>query len=101
MKTLELPNLQKNQLDKLVQYETYRAGFKTDGVPSNLDIVRSLKGSVARRVALTAGKKARLRELEQKLAELKADKHDHPAGNQRNRTGNRGIERQNQACAFY
>ena len=74
---LELPNLQKNQLDKLVQYETYRAGFKSDGVPSNLDIVRSLKGSVARRVALTAGKKARIRELEEKLAELKADKHDH------------------------
>jgi uncharacterized sporulation protein YeaH/YhbH (DUF444 family) len=75
---LELPNLQKNQLDKLVQYETYRAGFKTDGVPSNLDIVRSLKGSVARRIALTAGKKARLRELEQELETLKADKYDHP-----------------------
>ena len=74
---LALPNLQKNQLDKLVQYETYRAGFQTDGVPSNLDIVRSLKGSVARRIALTAGKKKQLRELEAKLAELKADKHDH------------------------
>lgn len=74
---LALPNLQKNQLDKLVQYQTYRAGFQTDGVPSNLDIVRSLKGSVARRIALTAGKKKKLAELEKKLAELKADKHDH------------------------
>lgn len=74
---LALPNLQKNQLDKLVQYETYRAGFKSDGVPSNLDIVRSLKGSVARRVALTAGKKARIKELEAKLEALSADKHDH------------------------
>lgn len=74
---LALPNLQKNQLDKLVQYETYRAGFQTDGVPSNLDIVRSLKGSVARRIALTAGKKKRLKELEAELAELKSDKHDH------------------------
>jgi len=74
---LELPNLQKNQLDKLVQYETYRAGYQTDGVPANLDIVRSLKGSVARRIALTSGKKKRLKALEEELAELKADKHDH------------------------
>lgn len=74
---LALPNLQKNQLDKLVQYETYRAGFQTDGVPSNLDIVRSLKGSVARRIALTSGKKKRLKELERQLELLKSDKHDH------------------------
>jgi len=46
---LALPNLKKNQFDKVIQYETYRAGYQTDGVPSNLDIVRSLKGSVARR----------------------------------------------------
>lgn len=74
---LELPNLQKNQLDKLVQYKTYRAGYQTDGMPSNLDIVRSLKGSVARRIALTAGKKKKLKELEAKLEELRSDKHDH------------------------
>lgn len=74
---LALPNLQKNQLNKLVQYETYRAGFQTDGVPSNLDIVRSLKGSVARRIALTSGKKKKLAELEAELEKLRADKHDH------------------------
>lgn len=74
---LALPNLQKNQLDKLVQYETHRAGFQTDGVPSNLDIVRSLKGSVARRIALTSGKKAKLKELEQELESLLQDKHEH------------------------
>lgn len=74
---LELPNLQKNQLDKLVQYETYRAGYQTDGVPANLDIVRSLKGSVARRIALTSGKKKKLRELETELEQLKADKFEH------------------------
>lgn len=74
---LELPNLKKNQLDKMVQYKTYRAGYQTDGVPSNLDIVRSLKGSVARRIALNSGRKKKLRELEQELARLKSDKHDH------------------------
>lgn len=73
---LALPNLQRNQFDKVVQYETYRAGYQTDGVPSNLDIVRSLKGSVARRIALTATSKRELRELEEKLEALKQDKHD-------------------------
>ncbi|MCV2885966.1 YeaH/YhbH family protein [Aestuariibacter sp. AA17] len=75
---LELPNLQENQLDKLVQYKTYRAGYKSDGVPSTLDIVRSLKGSVARRVALTAGKRRKLAELEEELEKLKNDTHEHP-----------------------
>ncbi|WP_026375510.1 YeaH/YhbH family protein [Aestuariibacter salexigens] len=75
---LALPNLKKNQFDKVIQWETHRAGYKSDGVPSNLDIVRSLKGSVARRIALTAGKKARLKELEQSLCELRDDTHDHP-----------------------
>lgn len=67
---LELPNLKKNQLDKLVQYKNVRAGYRSEGVPSNIDIVRSLRGSLARRVAMTAEKKARLRELEQQLAAL-------------------------------
>ncbi|TGE78118.1 hypothetical protein C7Y70_17255 [Pseudoalteromonas sp. KS88] len=60
---LELPNLQKNQLDKLVQMKTHRAGFCSDGMPSNIDIVRSLQGSLARRVAMSASKKRRLKEL--------------------------------------
>ena len=73
---LALPNLKKNQFDKVVQYETYRAGYQTDGVPSNLDIVRSLNGSVARRIALTGSDRKKLREKEAQLEALKADKHD-------------------------
>ncbi len=73
---LALPNLKKNQFDKVVQYETYRAGYQTDGVPSNLDIVRSLKGSVARRIALTGSDRKKLREREAELQALKDDKHD-------------------------
>lgn len=67
---LALPNLKKTQRNKVIQYETFRAGFQTDGVPANLDIVRSLKGSVARRIALSASKKRRLAECEIELAEL-------------------------------
>ncbi|SEI09720.1 hypothetical protein SAMN05660691_03612 [Rheinheimera pacifica] len=70
---LELPNLRKNQLDKLVQYKNVRAGYRSEGVPSNIDIVRSLRGSLARRVAMTADKKARLRDLEQQLSALERE----------------------------
>ncbi|MGB5787952.1 MAG: YeaH/YhbH family protein [Pseudoalteromonas nigrifaciens] len=72
---LELPNLQENQLDKLVQMKTHRAGFCSDGMPSNIDIVRSLKGSLARRVAMSAGKKRLLAELEAQLVILLAQEH--------------------------
>ncbi|MDP4534964.1 YeaH/YhbH family protein [Alkalimonas collagenimarina] len=67
---LELPNLKKNQLDKLVQYKQVRAGYRAEGVPSNIDIVRSLRGSLARRIAMSAGKRRELAELEQELALL-------------------------------
>ncbi len=67
---LELPNLQKNRLNKLVEYQTYRAGYTNDGVPSNINIVRSLRSSLARRTAMSADKKRRLHELENELAEL-------------------------------
>ncbi|WP_218353118.1 YeaH/YhbH family protein [Alteromonas lipotrueiana] len=74
---LALPNLKKSQFDKVVEYETYRAGYQTDGVPGNLDVIRSLKGSIARRIALTGRDRRKLRELEAELATLHADKHDH------------------------
>jgi hypothetical protein len=67
---LELPNLKKNQLDKLVQYKNVRAGYRSEGVPSNIDIVRSLQGSLARRVAMTAGKKKQLKEIESHIEAL-------------------------------
>jgi uncharacterized sporulation protein YeaH/YhbH (DUF444 family) len=69
---LELPNLQKNQLDKLVQYKQVRAGYRSEGVPSNIDIVRSLQGSLARRVAMSAGKKKQLQAVEIEIADLEA-----------------------------
>lgn len=74
---LELPNLEKNQLDKLVEYKTVRSGFCAEGVPSNIDIVKSLQGSIARRIAMTSSKRKQLKALEEKLDDLCKDKHDH------------------------
>ncbi len=64
---LELPNLRKNQMHKMVEYKTYRSGFKATGVPANIAIVKSLQNSLARRTAMTAAKRRKLRELEAEL----------------------------------
>ncbi|MED5524339.1 MAG: YeaH/YhbH family protein [Pseudomonadota bacterium] len=70
---LELPNLEKSQLAQLVEWENRRAGFVNQGVPSRINVVRSLKQSLARRMAMTAGRKRRLKELEAELLALEAD----------------------------
>jgi uncharacterized sporulation protein YeaH/YhbH (DUF444 family) len=69
---LELPNLVRNQLIGTTEFKTVRAGYRTDGAPSNIDVVRSLKGAVARRTALGAPYRARIRELEAELEALLA-----------------------------
>lgn len=74
---LELPNLEKNQLDKLIEYKTVRSGFCSEGVAANIDIVKSLQGSIARRIAMTSSKRKKLKECQQALVNLKQDKHDH------------------------
>lgn len=73
---LELPNLEKNQITKMVEYKTYRSGFKATGVPANIAIVKSLQNSLARRTALSAGKRRALKALE---AELQALQNTEPA----------------------
>ncbi len=62
---LELPNLDIAQLRKTEQFRTVRAGFKTSGVPATLNIVRSLRGALARRMAMSGQSRRELRELEE------------------------------------
>ncbi|KKA44004.1 MULTISPECIES: YeaH/YhbH family protein [Salinivibrio] len=68
---LELPNLKKNQMNKMVEYKTHRAGYTSNGVPSNIAIVRSLQNSLARRTAMSAGKRRELAELEEALERVR------------------------------
>ena len=75
---LELPNLQKNQMTKLVEYKTHRSGFKATGVPSNIAIVRSLQNSLARRTAMSAGKRRKVKELEAELEVLRGTEPAQP-----------------------
>ncbi len=67
---LELPNLQSTELNKIKDYQIHRAGFTNDGVPANINIVRSLQSSLARRIALSASKKKKLEQVKIELDKL-------------------------------
>jgi uncharacterized sporulation protein YeaH/YhbH (DUF444 family) len=67
---LALPNLVKNQLTGMEEWKTVRAGFTADGTPANINIVRSLRGALARRVALAAPTLQELSEEEDALDTL-------------------------------
>jgi uncharacterized sporulation protein YeaH/YhbH (DUF444 family) len=69
---LALPNLVRNQLVGTTEFKTVRAGYTTEGAPANIDVVRSLRGAIARRTALAAPHRGRIRELEAELEALLA-----------------------------
>ena len=67
---LELPNMIKTQLAKEVQFKKIRAGYTSHGSPSNINVIRSMKGALARRIALAGPHKRDLREVEAELEQL-------------------------------
>ncbi|WP_439133947.1 YeaH/YhbH family protein [Pseudomaricurvus sp.] len=73
---LELPNLVKRQLAGNEEFKMRRAGIASEGNPGQLNIVRSLRSANARRIALTSGKRKKLKELE---AELEKEEKLDPA----------------------
>ena len=66
---LALPRLLRTHIGDTLQYKTRRAGFSHDGTPNNLAVVRTMRGALGRRIALT---KAPHRELQALEAELQA-----------------------------
>jgi len=67
---LALPNLAQVHLAETPEYKSHRAGFVSDGTPSNLSVVRSMRGAIGRRLAIGAGSRGELRALEDELAAL-------------------------------
>lgn len=67
---LALPNLVKTQLARIHEYKSQRAGFTNDGTPANINVVRSLRGALGRRLALSSPYRGSLRELQKQLEEL-------------------------------
>jgi len=70
---MELPNLVKTQVATVYDKKKARAGFKADGVPANINVVRSLRNAHARRIALRSPHKRELKECEEKLAQMQDD----------------------------
>lgn len=68
---LALPNLVKTELAEVPEYRYHRAGFTSDGSANNLSVVRSMRGAIGRRIAIGSDARREVRELEERLAELK------------------------------
>jgi uncharacterized sporulation protein YeaH/YhbH (DUF444 family) len=49
---LALPNLVKRQLARIDEYKRVRAGYTQSGVPTNINLVRTMRGAAGRRVAV-------------------------------------------------
>ena len=64
---LKLPNLVKKKLKSQLSPTPVRAGYSTDGSPSRLNRVRTMRNSLARRIALRRPSEAEIEALENEL----------------------------------
>ena len=64
---LALPNLVKQDLAHIEQYRRVRAGYTQSGVPTNINLARTMRGAAGRRIAVGGPYAAQLRAL---LADL-------------------------------
>jgi hypothetical protein len=69
---LELPDLAKTYLKEATALRTTRAGYSASGSPNNINVIRTMRQSLARRIALHRPKPAELAALEAEIAGLKA-----------------------------
>ncbi len=67
---LALPHLIRTQLAEVPEWKSHRAGYSSDGTPNNLHVVRSMRGAIGRRIAVGAGSRRDLRELQEELEQL-------------------------------
>jgi uncharacterized sporulation protein YeaH/YhbH (DUF444 family) len=73
---LELPRLVKTHLLAVPTWKSIRAGWAAEGTPNDIDVVRSLRSALGRRIALGAPLVNELHELEKQLEVMKADPDD-------------------------
>ncbi|MBF0394150.1 MAG: YeaH/YhbH family protein [Alphaproteobacteria bacterium] len=76
LEDLELPDLVKKKV-KLSESQTWtRAGYSVSGSPSNLNLVRTMRNSLSRRIALRRPKRQAIEALEAEIAVLEASGQD-------------------------
>ena len=64
---LELPDMVKKHLNSIVDFKQKRAGFTNVGNPSRLNIVKSFKNSMTRRMAYSLFYDKKIKEIEEKI----------------------------------
>lgn len=69
---LELPDLVRKELARITSYKTVRAGVTTSGIPTNINVLRSMRQAAGRRIALASPYKRQLKEARAALAKLEA-----------------------------
>ena len=69
---LELPDLVKTNLKEITSHTWRRAGYTNSGTPNNLDLLRTMRNSYARRISLKRPSDATIAALEKELLELEA-----------------------------
>ncbi len=67
---LELPNMVRKQLKDSDSYKMVKGGYLKEGIPARLNVVQSLRGAKARRIALGGSIKREIRALEEELESL-------------------------------
>jgi len=72
LEDLELPDLVKQKVKQSESFSLTRAGYSVSGSPANLNLVRTMRNSLSRRIALKRPKPEELAELERLLAEAEA-----------------------------
>ncbi len=64
---LELPDLIKKTKKAATSWHRVRSGFKTDGNPSQMDLIRSFKNSLGRRISFRKPVERQIKQLEEEL----------------------------------
>ncbi len=67
---LELPNMVKKQVTASTEFKNQRAGYNMSGTPSNIHVLRSLRGALGRRIAVGGSSRKRLIQAERQLEAL-------------------------------
>jgi uncharacterized sporulation protein YeaH/YhbH (DUF444 family) len=76
LEDLELPDLAKRKVSDTVSVSWSRAGYSISGSPTNLALMRTVRNSLSRRIALRRPKPGDIEALEAEIAELDASGAD-------------------------
>jgi uncharacterized sporulation protein YeaH/YhbH (DUF444 family) len=76
LEDLELPDLAKRKVVDAEALSWSRAGYSVTGSPANLALMRTVRNSLSRRIALKRPKASDIAQLQEEIAELDADGGD-------------------------